>query len=278
MDLITFAAGALAGELLVEHVRRALVTVGEVRPDAVATLPKRGWCELWKNGVRDTEDELLELWARILAEQATETRTYSPKTLRVLGVCTQEVLEKFARLRQFAWSISGRITLVTMDPGDKGYPMLWGGGRNIEVLAEHDLVARHNEEMFFTPGVDPKGAKSPIIVTNPLRNWRVVLTPQAEHGWAEDRVPLGNITLTLAGEELLSLCITNPTHEEILANKSDEEDILDVTDWLRYWNRLKAREEGGAVVRRPSWTLVKPGPAASWERPQIRGHVYVPVG
>ena len=261
MDLITFTAGALAGELLVEHVRRALATVGEVRPNAVVTLPKRGWCELWKNGVRDTEDELLELWARILAEQSTETRTYSPKTLRVLGVCTQEVLEKFARLRQFAWRISERTLLVTLNPEDKGYPTLWGGGRNIEVLAEHDLVERHKEEMFFTPGVDPKDAKAPIIVTNLLRNWRVVLTPQAEHGWAQERIPLGNITLTLAGEELLPLCISNPTHEEILARKSDEEDVLDVTDWLRYWNGLMGHEEGGR------WSGDRVGPWSSLDLP-----------
>lgn len=245
MDLITFAAGALAGELLVEHIRRALVTVGEVRPDAVATLPKRGWCELWKNGVRDTEDELRELWARILAEQATETRTYSPKTLQVLGVCTHEVLEKFAMLRQFAWSISGRTTIVTMDPRDRGYPTLWGGGRNIELLAEHDLVVRHNEEVFFTPGVDPQGKRSPIIVTHLLRNWRVVLTPQAEHGWVEERIPLGNITPTLAGEELLPLCISNPTGQDLGQEISGNEDLLDVADWLRYWDKLKAHEEGG---------------------------------
>ena len=261
MDLISFAAGALAGELLVEHVRRALATVSEIRPDAVATVPKRGWCELWKNGVRDTEDELLELWARILAEQATETRTYSPKTLRVLGICTQEVLEKFVKLRQFAWNIGGRTVLVTMNPGDKAYPTLWGGGRNIEVLAEHDLVVRHKEEVFFTPRVDPKDAKSPIIVTNPLRNWRVVLTPQAEHAWAEDRIPLGNITLTLAGEELLPLCITNPTNEAILAGESDEEDILNVTDWLGYWNGLKAREEKGR------WSGDRVGPWSSLDLP-----------
>ena len=77
MDIMSFTAGALASELLVEHVRRALVTVSEARPDSIATLPKRGWCQLWKNGVRDTEDELLEVWARILAEQATEMRTYT---------------------------------------------------------------------------------------------------------------------------------------------------------------------------------------------------------
>ena len=261
MDIVSFIAGALASELLVEHVKRALATASEARPDSIATLPKRGWCQLWKNGVRDTEDELLEVWARILAEQVTEMRTYSPKTLQVLGVCTGEVLEKFAMLRQFAWSISGRTTLVTMDPQDKGYPMLWGEGRNIEVLAEYDLVARHNEEMFFTPGVDPKNKKSPIIVTHLLRNWRVVLTPQTEHGWVKERIPLGNITPTLAGEELLPLCISNPTQEEVLSRKSSDEDLLDVTYWLQYWNKLKAHEEGAR------WSGDRVGPWSSLDLP-----------
>ena len=261
MDIISFTAGALASELLVEHVKRALATVSEARPDSIATLPKRGWCELWKNGVRDTEDELLEVWARILADQATETRTYSPKTLQVLGVCTHEVVEKFAMLRQFAWSISGRTAMVTMNPGDKGYPMLWGGGRNIEILAEHDLVVRHNADMFFTPGVGPQGRRSPIVATHLLGNWRVVLTPQAEHGWVEERIPLGNITLTLAGEELLPLCISNPTGHDLPQAISENEDLLDVTDWLHYWDKLKAHEEGGR------WAGDRVGPWSSLDLP-----------
>ena len=99
---------------------------------------------------------------------------------------------------------------------------------------------RHNEEMFFTPGVDPQGKRSPIIVTHLLRNWRVVLTPQAEHGWVEERIPLGNITPTLAGEELLPLCISNPTGQDLGQEISGNEDLLDVADWLRYWDKLKA--------------------------------------
>jgi len=77
----------------------------------------------------------------------------------------------------------------------------------------------------------------------------------------EERIPLGGITPTLAGEELLPLCISNPTDQYPGREISENEGLLDVSDWLRYWNPLKAHEEGGR------WSGDRVGPWSSLDLP-----------
>jgi hypothetical protein len=186
-------------ELIIEQ---AIPAVGDkAKPENV----EDDWIANFFDKCRLTSDEQMqELWAKILAGEANSPGKFSKKTVNIVANLDKSDAEAFTRLCGFGFSISHSFEILIYDIEDKIYT---GHGITFDTISNLESVG--------------------LIQFNPLTNYRLVirLVIPSDRGftqyfdqrlWLEfpqgkkTEVNTGHVFLTQAGRQLASLCEAGP--------------------------------------------------------------------
>jgi len=151
-----------------------------------------------------SDEQMQELWAKILAGEANSPGKFSKKTVNIVANLDKSDAEAFTRLCGFGFSISHSFEILIYDIEDKIYT---GHGITFDTISNLESVG--------------------LIQFNPLTNYRLVirLVIPSDRGftqyfdqrlWLEFpqgkkmEVNTGHVFLTQAGRQLASLCEAGP--------------------------------------------------------------------
>lgn len=197
--------------LVAREVRRQQ-NLDSVIAEAVRLLPDNARPEGldidWLNTVIDhcekvSNEQMQSLWARLLAAEATKAGSFRRQTLSIVATLERHDAERFTSLGRYVWGMGGGFNAVMFTDSEgarfNSEDLTHGYLRNLESLG---LIA-------FTPG----GIMSLPLPPKP--------TPvhyfdrQYSIGHVYDfhetlSLPLGNVELTAAGQQLFRICGAKP--------------------------------------------------------------------
>lgn len=142
-----------------------------------------------------SDDEMQEIWAKVLAGEANAPGTFSKRTVNFLGDLDKSDAELFQSLCSFGW-IVGAFTPLIFDSQAEIYN---NKGINFSTLTHLDsigLIQFQSLSGFTRTGLPKKFAV--LYFGQPL----LLEMPNDE----KNTLPIGKILLTQLGQELVSVC------------------------------------------------------------------------
>jgi len=146
-----------------------------------------------------SDEDMQKFWAKILAGEANTSGSYSKRAIEVLSLMNKNDANLFERLCKFSWKIGGDCPLV-VECRDSIYNE---DGINFSVLTHLDSIGLLTFNNLT--GYIRKGLPKTIIVS--YFDKKVKLEFQKEK---DNRLSVGQILLSQAGAELVSVCSSQP--------------------------------------------------------------------
>ena len=146
-----------------------------------------------------SDDEMQELWARVLAGEANSPGTYSKRTVNFLGDLDKADAGLFSKLCGFGWQIGNVVPLVFDVQAD----IYNGAGINFNTVSHLEsigLVQFNNLAGFQRLGLPKRIAV--FYYGQPLQ-----LEFEKD---VDNRLDLGHVLLTKTGQELAPICGSKP--------------------------------------------------------------------
>lgn len=165
-----------------------------------------------------SEDEMQELWARVLAGEAEKPGNISQQTLSVLQNLDQQIANLFRVLCSSSISSEfekdARVPTLSLNVGNNGLEKYGLDYRTLTILIEHGLI-----HSTFTVWHDYINCVGRVLSTNPPiifrvpfnhqeRNW--VLVPTHENA-VKGELKIRGISFTKSGRQLLKVVDRVPT-------------------------------------------------------------------
>ena len=142
-----------------------------------------------------SDDEMQELWSRILAGEANAPGTYSKRTVNLLGDLDKRDAELFRSLCKFGWIVNTFTPLIF----DHEAAIYSNEGLNFNSLNHLESLGL----IHFSPTSGYKRTRLPSSITVEYCGHPLTLTlPQVEN----NDLTLGQVLLTQAGTELAFIC------------------------------------------------------------------------
>lgn len=153
-----------------------------------------------------SDSDMQQIWSRILAEEANEPGTFSRRTVNLISDLDKRDAELFTNLCRYNWTIENEFTDV--------YPLVFDFQH--EVYAQYDinfstLIHLDTLGLIQFDGVDGfLYAELPKRVELAYYCSRVELDFSMD---ADNALDTGSVLLTRAGQELASICKSEPIPE-----------------------------------------------------------------
>lgn len=147
-----------------------------------------------------SDEAMQELWARVLAGEANRPGAFSRRTVNLIGDLDQYDAQLFSTLCGFAWKISGASVPIISDLDANPYEKHDIHFSSLSHLESLSLIRFDNKGGFKIYGLP-----STVTVTyfdNPLE-----LSLPAH---SEGTLHIGRVFLTIAGQELATVCNATP--------------------------------------------------------------------
>ncbi len=144
-----------------------------------------------------SDNDMQDLWARVLAGESNSPGTYSKRTVNFLGDLDKEDAELFQVLCRFGWIVNSFTPLIF----DINAPIYNDNGLNFNTLAHLNsigLIQLENLTGFCKQGLPKTFTVS--YCTQPL-----VLTFENDK---DNKLSIGKVMLTQVGMELATICRT----------------------------------------------------------------------
>lgn len=145
------------------------------------------------------DNEMQELWSRVLAGEANAPGTYSKRSVNFLSDLDKSEAELFTRLCGFVWVIGG-LTLLVFDETAEIYKRHGIDFNNLSHLESIGLVQFDS----FTGFVN-KGTPKRFIVSYYGR--KLILEMPTD---TDNKIDIGTVLLTRVGQELAPICGSKP--------------------------------------------------------------------
>lgn len=145
-----------------------------------------------------SNEEMQELWARVLAGEANSPGAFSKRTLQVLAALDKSDADMFSSLCNFTWNIDGQVPLV-LDSAEKLYT---DNGVNFETLLHLESIGLISFDGLagFTFVTD----ENMCSVSYLEKTMNLTLKKRTRSSKYE--LPIGQCVFTNAGLELLKMC------------------------------------------------------------------------
>lgn len=185
------AAGAKEQERMEEVLSKA---VPDIRPDAKPQDLEEDWLTAFFDHVRHvSDDQIQQLWARVLAGEANDPRSYSKRTLALLSNLEKSEAELFTALCTFTVRGRGLITPMIFDFEHQIYAKRSINFQTLSHLDSIGLIQFHSVTgVEFKP---KRGVLSQFAYFNECLWFYLDPTRQGP-------VPLGKVTFSDAGLQL----------------------------------------------------------------------------
>lgn len=147
-----------------------------------------------------SDDQMQELWSRVLAGEANSPGTFSRRTVNVLADLDKGDAELFTKLCGFGWVINGVVVPLIFDAQASIYN---AQGINFESLIQLDSLSlvQFKTVAGFSWGSLPKR----LQVFFHGRSVELTLPNDTDNN-----LDLGHVLLTKAGQELAAICGATP--------------------------------------------------------------------
>lgn len=142
-----------------------------------------------------SDDEMQDVWAKVLAGEANAPGTYSKRTVNFLGDLDKRDAELFQNLCSFGFFV-GKFTPLVFDSEASIYNERGIDFNTLTHLDSIGLIKFHGFSGFKRKGLPKKCAV--LYAGMPL----VLEMPKDE----ENDIPIGKVLLTKLGEELVTVC------------------------------------------------------------------------
>jgi hypothetical protein len=181
-------------------IEKALPQLNEnSNPDSV----EDDWLAHFFEKSRNTSNEDLQnLWSRILAGEANSPGTYSKRTLSLLAEIDKKDAEIFSKLANYVWFIGGRRIPLVLEANHNMYTK---SGINFDALEHLESLGLINFNSLAGYSLTFSGTGSSTVM---LSYGHKMYTAQVTSG---NSLSTGKVSLTQQGLELLTVC----TIEEI---------------------------------------------------------------
>ncbi len=145
-----------------------------------------------------SDEQMQEIWARILAGEANNPGTFARKTINIVADMDKSDADRFAILLSFSWVVGGNPVAIVYN--DDSY--FDERGIDLEMLADQEslgLISTNSLPYgFYLSGVSLRAAyfdkSAQITLSNKDKNF----------------LSTGNVFLTPAGRQLASMCRVRP--------------------------------------------------------------------
>ena len=195
-DLRTRAADRVLNEEMTRQENIETITkkaIPELTGDASPEEIENDWIANYLDKCRIvSDDDMQELWARILAGQANNPGSFSRKTVNLVADLDKKDAELFTDLCSFVWAINGGPCPLVFDSEHEIYNKCGLNFRSLRHLEALGLVRFDFFAMMSMTGLPQK-------ITASYRNWLVQLTLPNE---SENELSVGKVLLTQSGTEL----------------------------------------------------------------------------
>jgi Protein of unknown function (DUF2806) len=144
-----------------------------------------------------SNDEMQELWAKILAGEANMPGTFSKRTVNFIADVDKDDADRFASLCRFGWIINGNFNLLIFDYTEKIYTE---NGINFEAL-------QHLEDIGLIKFIQMNAFAEVDLPANISVHYHGTSLPLNP---LKDELPTGQVLITNVGKELARICDSNP--------------------------------------------------------------------
>jgi len=195
-----FEEEAKKQENIEEITRKALPHLdAESKPEAI----ENDWIANFFDRSRlISDDEMQQLWARVLAGEANKHGSYSKRTINMLASLDKRDAERFTALCTFCWMFGGVTALVFKvdDPIYERHGVTFGSLMHFEDIG---LVQFEHLAGFIRE-------KLPKVITPHYYGTPLQLTMPAE---SDNTIDIGHVLLTQVGQELAPISGSKPDPE-----------------------------------------------------------------
>jgi len=146
-----------------------------------------------------SDDEMQELWAKLLAGEANSPGKYSRRTLALLASLDKYEAELFTSLCSFTVELGGRVALV-YDLEDEVYNDAGINFSSVMHLESMGLVSVNNLTGFLKKGLAMSG--NMFYLGTPI--WIGFAKP------SDNNLNIGKVLMTKAGQQLSAVCSPKP--------------------------------------------------------------------
>lgn len=147
-----------------------------------------------------SNEDMQELWAKVLADEANSPGTFSRRTVNLLADLDKKDAELFMLLCNFSWTIDGNLTPLIYDYRDTFYMEQGIHYSHLAHLGTLGLIDLNTGLPFIYASIDGK-----IVVSYHDRHLKLTLPPDAKN-----ELKVGCVLLTNAGHELARICEPKP--------------------------------------------------------------------
>ena len=145
-----------------------------------------------------SDDEMQDLWAKVLAGEANNPKNYSKRTINFLSSLDKQDALLFEKLCGFNWNING-LTPIILNEQDEIYKDNGISFSNLLHLNDIGLVSLEPR------GYDSSGHDKRIKIKYYDKPVNIEFPDESEN-----KLRFGKILLTKVGEELAPICESNP--------------------------------------------------------------------
>ena len=178
-----------------------------------------------------SDDEMQNLWSRILAGEANAPGTYSKRTVNFLSDLDKSEADRFTKLCGFVWSI-GELTLLVFDAEAEIYNR---NGIDFATLSHLDSIGLI--QFNTVTGLSLKNISKRLAVAYYGRRLTLEI-PQN----AGNKLPIGKTLLTRLGKELAVISGSKPVEGFLGVCEGQMEGVLaEVTDAIESLGRASSR-------------------------------------
>ena len=166
-----------------------------------------------------SNEQMQDIWARILAGEANNPGSISRKTINILGDMDNADAELFTMLSRFAWRIGATPIAPIFDSDLAEDQSLYSdAGINLAVLANIEAFGLiHTSPLGFHLRVQP----TTFVLSYFANAAEITMPDTAPHG-----LTVGNVFLTASGSQVVSICERTPVEGffEFICTKWSESD------------------------------------------------------
>lgn len=196
----------------IQYQRNMEITVQKALPivqdDAQPNKIEKDWLTHFFDKSRlVSDDQMQDVWARILAGEANSPGSFSKRAINLLSEMSKQDAEMLNVLRQFCWEFDSRLVLVV--PDDTGFCNKHGLSlsclRHLESLG----LISFSDDIFGRDLPNPAdGLVGTYFGRTVHLHHETIEGP--DDGWGPQSISIGSGALTPSAHELLSLCDLNP--------------------------------------------------------------------
>lgn len=174
----------------------------DVSPGAEPERMDNDWIVNFLDRCRLTsDDQMQELWARVLAGEANSPGRFSKRTVNLVASLDKNDAVMFTNLCAFIFSIGSSPRLLIYDVD---HPLYTSNGANFGTLAHLESIGL----LHFNNVVDYQ--QRAILNSEFVKYFNTAIGITFPNGTGNNTLVLGRVILTQAGSELASICKPQP--------------------------------------------------------------------